>query len=156
LEPGETKNGDGRNFPLTPRLRAILQAQIDHTKALEREKKMIIPWLFHRDGKPIKTFRRSWATACLAVGLGKEVRDIHGKLIKKKTDRIPHDFRRTAIRNLERAGVSRSDAMTMVGHKTVAVYQRYAICDETSLREAAVKLAEFQGRAENQQSSVQV
>ena len=55
--------------------------------------------------------------------------------------RIPHDFRRTAVRNLERATVSRSDAMEMVGHKTEAIYRRYAISDEKSLKEAGAKLA---------------
>jgi integrase len=57
--------------------------------------------------------------------------------------RLRHDFRRTACRNLERAGVSRSAAMAMVGHKTQAIYSRYAIADEASLKEAAVKLATF-------------
>ena len=56
-------------------------------------------------------------------------------------ERIPHDLRRTAVRNLERAGVSRSDAMAMVGHKTQEIYSRYAIANETSVKEAAVKLA---------------
>ena len=44
------------------------------------------------------------------------------------------------VRNLERAGVSRSDAMKMVGHKTEAIYRRYAIADEKSMKEAAEKL----------------
>ena len=57
--------------------------------------------------------------------------------------RILHDFRRTAIRNLERAGVPRSAAMKMVGHKTESVYRRYAIADEGMLRESALKLAAF-------------
>ncbi|HUF43032.1 MAG TPA: site-specific integrase, partial [Verrucomicrobiae bacterium] len=52
----------------------------------------------------------------------------------------PHDFRRTAVRNLERAGVPRSAAMEMVGHKTMAIYSRYAICDESMLKDAAAKL----------------
>lgn len=68
-----------------------------------------------------------------------------GKLIKKVVNRIPHDFRRTAVRNLERAGVSRSDAMNMVGHKTEAIYRRYAISDEKSLKEAGAQV----GRARN-------
>jgi integrase len=58
-------------------------------------------------------------------------------------DRITHDFRRAAVRNLERAGVSRSDAMKMVGHKTESIYRRYAISDERSMKEAAEKLDPF-------------
>lgn len=55
--------------------------------------------------------------------------------------RIPHDFRRTAVRNLKRAGAPRSAAMAMVGHKTQAIYQRYAIVGEIMMREAGDKLA---------------
>ena len=54
--------------------------------------------------------------------------------------RIPHDFRRTTVRNLERVGVPRSVAMKMVGDKTEARYRRYAIADESMLREGATKL----------------
>src|SRR5262249_15554185 len=141
LEPGETKNRDGRNFPLTPRLRAVLQAQIEYTEALQRAEGKIIPWLFHHEGNPIKDFRTAWCTALVKGGLGTEIRDADGRLVKKVAHRLPHDFRRTAVRNLERAGVSRSDAMNMVGHKTEAIYRRYAISDEKSLQEAGDKLA---------------
>jgi len=54
---------------------------------------------------------------------------------------IPHDFRRTAVRNLERAGVPRSVAMKLTGHKTEAVYRRYAIVCEADLTEGLKKLA---------------
>jgi hypothetical protein len=57
--------------------------------------------------------------------------------------RTPHDFRRTAIRNLERSGVPRSAAMAMVGHQTEAVYRRYAIVEEKMLNEAGAKLQSF-------------
>jgi hypothetical protein len=51
-----------------------------------------------------------------------------------------HDFRRTAVRNLERTGIPRSAAMSMSGHKTESVYRRYAMVDESMLRDAAQKL----------------
>ena len=55
-----------------------------------------------------------------------------------------HDFRRTAVRNLERAGVPRSVAMKLTGHKTEAVYRRYAIVSEADLSEGVKKLAALQ------------
>ena len=143
LDPGETKNGEGRNFPFTVRLREIIAQQLERTKALEKATGRIIPWLFHRNGRPIKTFRRSWMTACVKAGLGTEIRSTDGKLIKKIGNRISHDFRRTAVRNLERAGVSSSDAMKMVGHKTESIYRRYAIADERSMKEAVGRLDQF-------------
>ena len=60
---------------------------------------------------------------------------------------IPHDFRRTAVRNLERAGVSRSVAMQLVGHETEAIYQRYAITTERDLVEGVAKLADLDPEA---------
>ena len=125
LEPGETKNTEGRQFPLTSALRAALDRQRERTLAIERATGTIIPWVFHRSGRPIKSFRRAWLTACRTAGI---------------PDRIPHDFRRTAARNLERAGVPRSTAMKMVGHKTESIYRRYAIVGKAMLKEGAVKL----------------
>jgi integrase len=126
LEPGETKNGEGRMFPLVPELRRELEAQLERTADLERATGRIIPWLFHRDGQPIKSYRRAWKAACRKAGV---------------PGRIPHDFRRTAVRNLERADVPRSAAMEMVGHKTEAIYRRYAIVDEATLRDGGERLA---------------
>jgi len=126
LEPGETKNREGRMFPLIPELRAVLEGQRALTEALQVATGQIIPWVFHRDGIPVRHFRRAWLTAAARAGV---------------PGRLPHDFRRTAVRNLERAGVPRSAAMKLVGHKTEAIYRRYAIADEAMLREAAAKLA---------------
>jgi integrase len=128
LEPGSTKNDEGRTFPFKsyPALKALLENQEAKTEALQKERGIIIPWVFHRNGRPIKDYRKAWKTACIAAGV---------------PNRIPHDFRRTAVRNLERAGVSRSVAMKLTGHKTEAVYRRYAIVSESDLAEGVAKLA---------------
>jgi len=127
LEPGTTKNREGRMFPLTPELQALLDAQRARTEAISKELGRIIPHVFHRRGAGIKDFRGAWRSACRAAGL---------------PGRILHDFRRTAVRNLERAGVPRSVAMRMVGHKTEAIYRRYAIVSESDLKDAAARLHE--------------
>ena len=124
LDPGTTKNREGRSFPFTAALEALLEAQRaehDRLKSAQR----IVPFVFHRDGVRIRNFRRAWLSACIAAGV---------------PARIPHDFRRTAVRNLERASVPRSSAMAMVGHKTESIYRRYAIVDAGALRDAAAKI----------------
>jgi integrase len=126
LDPGTTKNDEGRLFVMTPDLKATLAAQWAGTDALQRETGQIIPFIFHRTGTPIKSFRRAWLLACERAGV---------------PGRIPHDFRRTAVRNLERAGIARSVAMKVVGHRTESIYRRYAIVSEGDLRDAARKLA---------------
>jgi integrase len=100
LEPGETKSRARRMFPPTPTLRAVLERQREYTPKIEHAQSRIIPWVFHRNGRPIRSFKKAWRRACEAAGC---------------PGRIPHDFRRTAVRNLERAGVPRSAAMAMVG-----------------------------------------
>jgi integrase len=145
IDPGETKNDEGREFPFTPELRAVLEAQRDYIREIERATGAIIPWVFVHPpgvarvvaGSQISDFRGAWKKACKLAGV---------------PGRIPHDFRRTAVRNLERAGVSRSAAMKMTGHKTEAVYRRYAIVDSAMLQEAAVKLAALHSSEANYQS----
>jgi integrase len=126
LDPGTTKNGEGRVFPFTAELRALLVAQRAACDAIRRERGIIVRNVFTwEDGRRIRDFRRSWATACAAAGV---------------PGRLPHDCRRTAVRNLERAGVPRSVAMAMVGHRTESIYRRYAIVAESDLHEAAKRL----------------
>ncbi len=128
LEPGTTKNDEGRSFPFAalPRLETVLRVQREMITKLERESGQIIPLVFHHNGKPLRDLRGPWKKACAAIGL---------------PTRIMHDFRRTAVRNLERAGVPRSVAMKLTGHKTESVYRRYAIVSEADLREGVAKLA---------------
>ena len=131
LDPGTTKNRDGRLFPFgshLPELRELLEAQRGATTAVEKAQDKICPWVFHRNGRRVRAFRGAWRVACAAAGC---------------PTMIPHDFRRTAVRNLERAGVSRSVAMQLTGHKTEAVYRRYAIVSEGDLGDGIAKLGIF-------------
>jgi hypothetical protein len=85
----------------------------------------ICPFVFHRNGERISHFRAACKNACKAAGCP-------GALV--------HDMRRSAVRTFERAGVPRSVAMSLVGHKTESIYRRYAIVDEGMQREAAARL----------------
>ncbi len=132
LDPGMTKNDDGRVVYLTPELRTALVGQLERVKALERRLGRIVPYVFphrgkgRRAGQPRRDFRKAWATACTNAGV---------------PGRYRHDFRRTAVRNMERRGVPRSVATKITGHKTESVYRRYAIVSDADLQEAARRLA---------------
>lgn len=137
LEPGTTKNDEGRVFPfgVLPELAALLRRQWERTISLEMTTGQTVASVFHWNDrgtiKPIhpKALYHRWKEACKRAGVAQ---------------RIPHDFRRTAVRNLERAGVPRSVAMKLTGHKTEAVYRRYAIVSEADLSEGLKKLAKLQ------------
>jgi hypothetical protein len=124
LDADTTKNREGRTFPFTTEIEKLLTAQLAEHERLKNAGE-IVPQVFHRDGKPIANFRRAWQVACEDAGCP-------GQLI--------HDMRRSAVRTFERAGVPRSVAMSLVGHKTESIYRRYAIVDEAMQREAATRL----------------
>ena len=69
LEPGKTKNREGRLFPFTDELRTILEMQWADTASLQRRTGRIIPWVFHRRGTPIKSLYGAWRSACNAAGV---------------------------------------------------------------------------------------
>jgi len=132
LEPGTTKNNEGRVFPFSasPELTVLLERQRQITTAVERETGRLITSVFHRRGKPISNFREAWKIACASAGC---------------PGRLVHDLRRTAVRELERAGVPRSVAMLLTGHKTESIYRRYAIVSEADLAEGVARRAAFHG-----------
>ncbi len=124
LDAHTTKNDEGRVFPFTVDLEKILMEQLAIHEQLKAAG-TICPFVFHRNGERIRYFRTAWRNACKAAGCP-------GALV--------HDLRRSAVRTFERAGVPRSVAMSIVGHKTESIYRRYAIVDEAMQREAAARL----------------
>ena len=75
--------------------------------------------------KPIRSLNKAWKAAGRAAGC---------------PGRISHDLRRTAVRNLVRAGISERVAMQMTGHKTRSVFERYNITPPGDVRNAARRL----------------
>jgi integrase len=118
LRPEISKNKDARLLPLSGELLEIMD------RARE-ERRPDCPFVFHRDGEPIGDFRKAWSTACKAAGL----RPI-----------LVHDLRRTAVRNMVRAGIADRVAMTLSGHKTRSIFDRYNIVSESDLAQATEQL----------------
>lgn len=130
LDPGETKNRDGRLFPFTREIRRVLEERKEARDALKREKGIICPWVFWKnDGQPILSFYKAWKTACIQAGCP-------GMLL--------HDFRRTAVRNFVRAGIPERVAMQLTGHRTRLVFDRYHIVSERDLEIATERLESYQ------------
>ena len=117
LEPGEAKNKEGRTIYLDDELREVFQKQW-------RERKNLLPYVFLNEKRTdkIKRFNKSWKTGCKKAKIG---------------DRLFHDLRRTAVRNMVRAGIPERVAMMVSGHKTRSVFERYNIVNDKDLIEAA-------------------
>lgn len=141
LDPGTTKNEDGRIFRLTSELQELLEGQkrresVTLTPAVGVRPnpnkiladRALCPAVFTylRRGKfiPIGDHRKEWTKACRAAGL---------------PGRIFHDLRRSAVRQFIRDGISERVAMNMTGHKTREIFDRYQIVSTRDLDEARSK-----------------
>lgn len=123
LEREQTKGDAARTVPLPDVLLGMLSVR-------EPKKGLVFD---------STNLRKSWQVACDAAGLGK-LEEIDGKADKRYTGLIVHDLRRSAIRNLIRAGVPERVAMAISGHKTRAVFDRYNITSERDVVEAMRKV----------------
>jgi len=123
-----SKNGLGRVIPLHGRILDLIEERWQKREVKsESGETYISPLVFHKEGKPVGIFRKSWITACKEAGHP-------GKLF--------HDFRRTAARNFTRAQVSESVAMAITGHKTNSMFRRYNITNMDDKRNAFIAAEE--------------
>lgn len=144
IEGSQTKEGRGRQFPLIPRLRAILEAQAEKRKEVEAATGRKVPHLFFyyersangqaEAGDPIQDFRHAWGTACRKAGV---------------PGLRPHDLRRSAARHFIRAGISENVARAYTGHKSRSIFDRYDITAEADLLEGGDKLSAFFRNGDN-------
>lgn len=131
----DTKSGDPRQVKMSAKVRGLLIV-------LVRGKGDDDPVFTRPDGGQVVDMRQDWYDLCVACKLGRYVpakrRD--GEDYKKYVGLNIHDFRRSAIRNMTRRGVTEKVAMTISGHTTRSVFDRYNIVDETDLAQATEKI----------------
>jgi integrase len=126
LAKSQTKGKASRTLPIYGDMRECLLMQ----KAERDQNWPACALVFHYLGRPIGSHIKGWKTACQAAGL---------------PDLYFHDLRRSAVRNMERAGIPRKVAMSISGHKTEAVYRRYDIVSPQDLKIAAAKMENYLG-----------
>ena len=124
LRPERSKTRRGRVLPIT----APLQTVLEH-RAAKREGDDVL--VFKRDGMTRRAWKTAWPDACRRAG-------VPGRRL--------HDCRRTAARNLVRAGVPERVAMMLLGHSTRSIFERYNIVNECDLREAGQRLQSYIGK----------
>jgi integrase len=113
-----------RTLALVGELRELIERRLE--KRLPE-----CPYVFHRNGKPIKSFRVAFKAACNDAGLA---------------GIVPHDMRRSGVRNFTKAGLSESEGMSISGHRTNSVYKRYNIIDEDLQRQSLERVTAHQKR----------
>ena len=124
LEQGDTKGKEARTIPI---VRGDMWNLLQAAWVERNEKWPESPWVFSRAGIQIRDCRGSWAGACKRAGV---------------PDLLIHDMRRTAVRNMRRAGIPQVVRMKISGHKTDSMERRYSIVDADDLSVAKKLMAD--------------
>lgn len=124
LERRQTKGKVARVLPIYGEMKDALVAAF----TLRNDSYPDCDLVFHREGSKIVDFRKAWATACKMA----EVNGLHF-----------HDLRRSAVRNMDRAGIPRATIRRIIGHETDAMFDRYRIVDQRDVDEAGVKAEQY-------------
>jgi len=137
----QTKSGEARTAPIYGDMKAWLEMEYaDHLANWKQ-----VPYVFHYGDLKIgphlgrrgsgprskKDATTAWKEACMAAGM---------------PDLLFHDLRRSAVNNMEQAGVPRKVAMSITGHKTEAVYRRYNIVRHRDVHAAGEQLQALMDR----------
>ena len=162
LRGENSKNGEPRTLTLEGELEELIERRKADRQVKAGDNVMLAAFVFHNEGLPVGDFRKAWATASVASGLGRFrcdrcKKDIDGHSCRDcgtqstYIGRLFHDFRRTAVRDMVRAGVSEKVAMTISGHKTRSIFDRYNIVNEADLRSALQRTQNYRRETAEQQ-----
>ncbi|MBM3746650.1 MAG: site-specific integrase [Acidobacteria bacterium] len=132
LSADQTKGKRPRTLPIYGDMRRWLERQRETGPAGS-------PWVFHgANGRPVDNHLYGWCEACERAGLP-------GLLF--------HDLRRSAVRNMKRAGIQDVEAMRITGHRTRSIFDRYNIVDEGDLVSAGKRLEEYAQRRKQERAA---
>jgi integrase len=148
------KNRKGRVLPLTGELAEIIERRRAALSKKNDGTLQMPEHVFHRNGEAVAELRKSWQTAAIAAGLGIMICEkcekqgpekycAKCKRPRKYQGKLFHDLRRSAVRNMVKAGVNTQVAKQWSGHKSDSMFERYSILTTDDMREAARKTEEY-------------
>lgn len=114
LPAGFCKSKKARSFFLPSEALEAVRNWRQTTREFELKNQTVVPTVFHRNGKPIKKFTAAWNKAFVVAGVER---------------RLFHDLRRTAAKNYVDSGTPKTTVMSITGHLTQKIFERYNIRD---------------------------
>jgi integrase len=141
LDAESSKTHEARVFPMTKRLRALLEDQRQWVSLIEQRTGQIIPWVCPReDGKQLGEYKKVWRTACAKAGWGK----VEGRTGPWSSVKVAHDIRRTAQNRLEEMGIRAGVRQAIAGHSSASTFQAYyEVASLEDLKRAAERIDAF-------------